>query len=261
MIIIYPCDMLDPRQPDAQFIAEVAAFKQADFRIGLIDLEALENGATRIKQADVQNQRVLYRGWMVTPAIYAQLEASVTQQGGTMITSLEAYQQSHYLPNWYPLIRNFTPETAIFPLDEHLINNITALNWNGYFIKDYVKSLKTELGSKITRPDDVAAVIEAMQHYRGTIEGGVCVRQIEEINPESERRYFVIHGRAYGADPEQALPSSVEQIAQRINSPFFSVDVVMRRDGAERIIEIGDGQVSDLVGWTAARFVEIWQTI
>jgi ATP-grasp domain, R2K clade family 3 len=34
--------------------------------------------------------------------------------------------------------------------------------------------------------------------------------------------------------------------------------VARRADGVERIVEIGDGQVSDLVGWSVERFVEIW---
>ena len=31
-----------------------------------------------------------------------------------------------------------------------------------------------------------------------------------------------------------------------------------RSDGVQRIVEIGDKQVSDLVGWTAERFVQLW---
>lgn len=37
---------------------------------------------------------------------------------------------------------------------------------------------------------------------------------------------------------------------------FISVDVVKRADGVDRVVEIGDGQVSDLVGRTAARFAK-----
>lgn len=40
---------------------------------------------------------------------------------------------------------------------------------------------------------------------------------------------------------------------------FFSVDIIERQDGIERIIEIKDGQVSDLVGWSIAAFVKIWK--
>jgi hypothetical protein len=36
------------------------------------------------------------------------------------------------------------------------------------------------------------------------------------------------------------------------------VDVARREDGVERVVEIGDGQVSDLVGWSVEQFVEIW---
>ncbi|WP_445251522.1 MULTISPECIES: ATP-grasp domain-containing protein [unclassified Microcoleus] len=43
-----------------------------------------------------------------------------------------------------------------------------------------------------------------------------------------------------------------------IHSKFFSVDAVEPQDGVKRIVEIGDGQVSDLVGWSAARFAQLW---
>ncbi len=32
----------------------------------------------------------------------------------------------------------------------------------------------------------------------------------------------------------------------------------MRKDGALRIVEVGDGQVSDLVGWNVEQFVALW---
>ncbi|WP_445304954.1 MULTISPECIES: ATP-grasp domain-containing protein [unclassified Microcoleus] len=43
-----------------------------------------------------------------------------------------------------------------------------------------------------------------------------------------------------------------------MHSKFFSVDAVERQDGVKRIVEIGDGQVSDLVGWSAGRFAQLW---
>jgi hypothetical protein len=50
----------------------------------------------------------------------------------------------------------------------------------------------------------------------------------------------------------------VAECAQRIKSQFFSIDAIDLKDGTKRIVEIGDGQVSDLVGWTADRFARIW---
>lgn len=82
------------------------------------------------------------------------------------------------------------------------------------------------------------------------------MRRVEEFIPESEQRYFVLNAQTHSATGD--VPPIVEQCAQRIRSPFFSVDVVQRGDGVLRIVEVGDGQVSDLVGWTPDQFVSIF---
>jgi len=55
-----------------------------------------------------------------------------------------------------------------------------------------------------------------------------------------------------------AIPEVVHACASRIRSPFFSVDVALREDGVACIVEIGDGQVSDLVGWDVDAFADLW---
>lgn len=97
-----------------------------------------------------------------------------------------------------------------------------------------------------------------MQKYRGKIEGGLCIRRVEPFRPETERRFFVIGGRAFASDADGEIPEVVEVCAARIQSPFFAVDVVQLAGGTDRIVEIGDGQVSDIVGWQSKRFAEIW---
>jgi hypothetical protein len=97
-------------------------------------------------------------------------------------------------------------------------------------------------------------------HGRREIEGGLCVRRVEPFITESERRYFVLEGKAFSADGQTA-PDLVQQVAARIPSPFFSVDVIRRKDGMLRVVEVGDGQVSDLVGWSPAAFVAMWTTV
>jgi hypothetical protein len=71
------------------------------------------------------------------------------------------------------------------------------------------------------------------------------------VYEKKERRTF-----RYGQGA--AIPEPVVFCADAIPSPFFSVDVARREDGVERVVEIGDGQVSDLVGWSVEQFVEIW---
>ncbi|MDO2128204.1 ATP-grasp domain-containing protein, partial [Escherichia coli] len=50
------------------------------------------------------------------------------------------------------------------------------------------------------------------------------------------------------------VPPRVEQEAQRIDCPFFSVDVVESTNGELRLMELGDGQASDRKQWPAACF-------
>ena len=128
-------------------------------------------------------------------------------------------------------------------------------------IKDYVKSLKTAGGSVVTSADEIKDVLANMEKFRGTIEGGIVLRKFEEFYPDSEKRYFVINGKFYGQESSFDLRhmNLLDQVSHAIPSPFYSVDIALRVDGVARIIEIGDGQVSDLVGWTPDRFAEIWK--
>jgi hypothetical protein len=200
---------------------------------------------------------VVYRGWMATVDEYANLVKAIEQAGGVPLTNLSEYLAAHYLPNWYPLLAEFTPETRVLPPDADLITELAALDWGSYFIKDFVKSLKTGRGSIVHDPIAAPEVVAELREYRGRIEGGICVRRVEEFVPESEQRYFVLRGIGHTASGGP-VPDLVRVCAERISSPFFSVDVICRRDGEFRIVEIGDGQVSDLVGWSVQRFASLW---
>ncbi len=204
-----------------------------------------------------RSSQVVYRGWMATEEEYANYIRAVEVAGANPITSRCEYLTSHHMPNWYPLISEFTPETHVFSPDADLVAELRRLGWDSYFIKDYVKSLKTGRGSIVREPTEAPALLEELRQYRGRIEGGICVRRFEDFLPESERRYFALNGVGHGSGREP-VPDVVRICAERIPCPFFSVDVVRRRDGLLRVVEIGDGQVSDLVGWTASEFASLW---
>jgi hypothetical protein len=242
--------------PDEQFRDQFAEVQKCGLGASIVCLEEL--GVTKRRAHQIPaGATVVYRGWMLSPAEYEQLVAHIRAYGATPFISLETYLASHYLPNWYPLIREHTAETMVFPADCDLVEQLKRLGWGKFFIKDYVKSLKTSVGSVVSKPEDVALVLSEMQKYRGIIEGGICVRRFEEYVPNSERRFFVINGKPHAQSGP--VPELVSECARRVTSPFFSVDAAMRSDGVLRIVEIGDGQVSDLVGWDVHRFAELWQ--
>ena len=233
------------------------SLRSAGFSTAVISLESLEDISPKISPAPPPGSNVIYRGWMLSPSDYQLMVNAIERVGASAFTSQSEYLATHYLPNWYPLITDLTPATKFYSVDDDLESALRGLGWEKFFIKDYVKSLKNSIGSIIDSPSKIGTVITEMHKFRGTIEGGICVRQVEEFIEGSEKRYFVINSKPFAAGNEK-IPDIVWTCAERISSKFFSVDVVERQDGMNRVVEIGDGQVSDLVGWSAERFAQLW---
>ena len=256
MHFLFPSDPIDPRQPDAAFQDQVNELRALGFGISRVSVDDLGQKDCKIRGAIPAGSTVVYRGWMLNPSEYQALVALIQKNGASPLTSLETYLACHYLPSWYPLVAEFTPETKVFPVIADLAAELKGLGWGKFFVKDYVKSLKTSVGSVLSKPEDIEHLRSEMEKFRGTVEGGVCVRRFEDFVPSSERRYFVIGNKPYS--PQSSIPEVVLECARRIKSSFFAVDVAQNTAGTERIVEIGDGQVSDLVGWTPSRFAQLW---
>ena len=256
MRVVFPADYFQVRQPDGAFVDQAAAFAAHGWGVSTLAFE----GDRVFRPALMPGETVLYRGWMLDGAGYRAFVGAVEAAGARVLTSLEAYLAAHHVPRWVPLLADVTPETVCFTDLDDLPGALAALGWDGFFVKDFVKSLKTRAGSRITRPDQIGEMLGRMAHSRGQIEGGVCVRRVEELDPASEVRFFVRAGRAYSADGSD-VPDLVREVTGRIASPFFSVDIARRADGVQRVVEVGDGQVSDLVGWTPAQFMAVWPDV
>lgn len=253
--IAFPCDYFNPTKADEYFTEQALACKKIDLHCAAINLETL-NSLSKISIG--QSNRILYRGWMRTKEEYQALYVAFKEQGISMMIDPQEYIQSHHLPNWYETIKDLTPQTVIFEYDGQLEGNIEALGWSHYFIKDYVKSLSTKQAPIVQSTEELKSLLVYMKQYRGSIEGGICVRKIEDLLVETEERYFVINGIAYGRTG--VVPDIVKTCANRLNQLFFTVDVCQNSKGQDRVVEIGDGQVSDLKKWTADEFYHMIQS-
>jgi hypothetical protein len=254
---LFPANPVRPAAVDETFADQLAALRDAGFTTSLCG-DAVIQGTSGLRNVPPA-ATVVYRGWMLTADEYERLAAAVAAVPAILLTSPAAYLAAHHLPNWYSLIAEHTPETRVLPTTADFEAELRAIGWDSYFVKDFVKSLKTARGSIVRDPSEVTAVVREMEQFRGEIEGGLCVRRVEPFIAETERRYFVLGGRPYAAGGG-AVPELVCEIANRIPSPFFSVDLITREDGVRRVVEVGDGQVSDLVGWSATDFAAIWLT-
>lgn len=251
LTVVYPADYFKPYQPDESFADEAQALASAGCQLLTWDHNGLH------AKGGLQPGKALYRGWMMTQAEYAAMVTDWARQGWIAHTPAEAYGACHYLHNAYPLLTEFTPQTQFVKEESELVETLEALNWPGYFLKDAVKSLKTAQGSMISEPEAALPWLQSFRHYRGQVEWPLSVRQLEDWQLDSECRWFVWKDKAWGPQPDLQVPEPVAAAQERLNSPFFSVDVVRNREGQWRLIEVGDGQVSDRVGWSLERFVEM----
>jgi len=257
--LIYPCDPLDVRQPDENYAEEFFAARAAGLSCSAFSIEDLERGGFRPAPGLEPGERVLYRGWMLDPVGYERLCESIARGGAEAVTSPDDYLRCHYLPNWYETCQDLTPPTVFLARSANFASELAPLDWPRYFVKDYVKSLTTARGSVAETPSQVAEIVDLIEKFRGRIDGGVCVRRFEELEPDTEERYFIVDGTAFAR--EGKVPDIVQEIASRIASPFFSADVVRRKDGLLRLVELGDGQVSDRKQWSTSRFVDVLSAV
>lgn len=229
--------------------------QNAGFTCFLFSSEDFELGEFKPRPANAFEGDILYRGWMLTPDRYAQLQEAIESKGATVVVTAENYRHCHYLPEWYEQCKDVTPRTIVLQNDGDFASSLSATGWTAYFVKDFVKSLTTSRGSVARNAAEVREVVDLIERFRGQLEGGVCIRELEDLMPDTEERYFVFRGRAFARDG--VVPELVNDIAGRIDSPFFSIDIALNSEGTPRLIELGDGQVSDRKKWPPSTFIEV----
>lgn len=247
MRIIFPYNPLEEKEADGPFHEEYVRFKSMGLECSLFDYDSLSFDDFSPKPRLNDGNIVLYRGWMMNPDLYSKLESLVVLKGCRLLTSLGDYVGSHHLPNWYESCKDFTSESYFFKNDNELEKNANTLGWESFFVKDFVKSNYSERGSIAHSLSEVSEIVRLIEEHRGEVEGGISLRKVEEYLPETEKRYFVLNGKVYSPDGE--IPEIVFNISKAYRAPFYSVDLIQRSDLVYRLVELGDGQVSDRKTW------------
>lgn len=254
MQLIYPANEFNSKQPDELFKDEYFAAKEAGLSCVLY---IQKQRGLEFCEPLIKNEEIIYRGWMLKPYVYSKLNNQIQRHGAQLITYPEYYEDCHHLPNWYDKLSQYTAQTIFCEKDDNFYEVLKSSTWNKYFIKDYVKSLTTTRGSVAETISDIPKIINLIEKYRGSIEGGICIREFEEYLPNTEERYFVFKNKIYSRTG--FIPSIVTEITNYVYSPFYSIDIVIDVLNNYRLIEIGDGQVSDYKNWDAEQFVQIFK--
>lgn len=263
--------MLQPRRPDEHYAAEAALAAELGATTALIDHDALTCGEVARAVARVPNGLgpAWYRGWMLTGDQYAALHRALAERGVDLATSPEQYRAAHELPGWYAGFAALTPATRWIPLRPNQIPAVEALAAvagklpsGPVMVKDYVKSRKSEPEAFFV-PDlaDVAALrrtAECFIERQGSdLAGGLVVRAFEPLTGTggraTEARVWWVRGEPVAVGPHPDQPDTVVEpdlagVAEAVAAlgcPFVTTDLAQRADGTWRVVEVGDGGVSD----------------
>jgi hypothetical protein len=249
MTLIVPADPLRPRRADEHFAAEAAAARAAGIDVVLVDHDRLSRG-----DASAAVDGAVYRGWMLRSEHYALLTG--------LRTSAAQYRQAHELPGWYATLATVTPETV-------WTTGFSRADFDGAratlaagpaVLRDYTKSMKHYWHEAAFIPDladgeaawAVAARFLELRDDERT--GGFVLRRFEDFVGPELRTWWVdgecrIVGPHPDLPPETVVPQpdlgAVTPLVAKLGLPFVTVDVVQRADGVLRVVELGDGQVSD----------------
>lgn len=264
MLLLVPSDPIHPRRVDQHFAPEAEAARALSVEVRTIDHDAVTAGDLRaaIRFVDEPSDDAVYRGWMVRSEHYGLLATALAVRDVSLRTSPEAYRRAHELPGWYDLFSVFTPVSRW--LTSAGVEDIDALlrdlPTGAAVLKDYVKSMKHHWTEAAFIPDtaDSEAVRSIASRFLELREedlvGGIVVREFESF-VGAEARTWWMRGvcklvTAHPDSPEDPPPhnmpvQSISAAVETLAAPFITVDWAQRVDGRWRVIEVGDGQVSD----------------
>ena len=213
------------------------------------------------------------------PAFYSAL----SDEGIKLIHTPEQYVRCGELPNWYPLIKEFTPKSVWFD-SIPTVKEITDYFELPLFIKGARQTSKhNKRLSIIENVDQLEATLTAyandsILHWQRLVcreyvkLKSVGMAHANEIPPSYEFRTFWWRGKFVGAGRYWYLANDYQwttteksdalaiagDVAQRVDVPFLVVDLAQTDTGDWIVIECNDGQESGYAGLSP--FV-LWRNI
>ncbi|MBM2623807.1 ATP-grasp domain-containing protein [Actinoplanes sp. LDG1-06] len=256
MMLLVPCDVLNPRRADDHLAAEAQAARALGHRVGLIDHDALTAGdaARAVARIPADGDTAVYRGWMLTAPAYAGFVTALSARGVTMRTSAEQYRRGHELPGWYDTLEPFTP-LSVWTSGAHrdaFDKARSALGRGPAVIRDYTKSMKhywheAAYIPELTDADAAWKVARRLHELRGDdFTGGFVLRRFEEFTGAEARTWWIdgtcclVTAHPDTADQSPAADLPLPQLAgavAELGLPFVTVDLAAQRDGTWRVAE------------------------
>ena len=233
-------------------------------------IESLEE-ALYYKKDYPKNEKVFWLGFVPKYEAYKSVYEILKTKGLELINAPEEFSKSEYFDQFYPFIKEDSIESGIA---SNLVEAKKIANKLGYplFLKGTIQSLK-KFGWENCIANSELELIEIFNKLKSKNDfslGKIIIRKFIELKhneiggnsiPKAhEYRFFVLNEKIIdysyywnGENPFRIHPSELASIkrmvlknAKKIKVPYISVDVGETVHDGWKIIEIGDGQFSDI---------------
>ncbi len=265
MLLLVPADPLNPRRADEHFRREATAARNLGIPVAYIDHDALARpaaGPAAVAGVPADSDAI-YRGWMLNADQYETFAQLLNQRDVVLRTDPSRYRKAHELPGWALTLQPVTAETVwtvgadLSAFEQACIR----LERGPAVLRDYTKSLKHHWDEAMFIADvsDLPKARRTATRFldlRGEdFAGGLVLRRFETfVGPELrtwwiDGRLELVTNHPDTADDAPAVVPKLQRVAPLVAAlelRFVTVDVTRHRDGTWWVIELGDGQVSDL---------------
>ncbi len=233
-------------------------------------VESLEE-ALYYKRSYQKNEKVFWLGFVPRYEDYETVYEILKTRNLDLINSPEEFSKSEYFDQFYPFIKEDSIESGIA---SNIIEAKTIADKLGYplFLKGAIQSLK-KFGWENCIANSESELIEIFNRLKFKDDfslGKIIIRELVELRhneiggngiPKAhEYRFFVLNGEIIdysyywnGDNPFRLKKSELELLktmvlknAKRVDVPYISVDVGETVKYGWKVIEIGDGQFSDI---------------
>lgn len=268
--ILFPNEPYNRKEVDSSYKSEYNVSKTIGMVSYFYDYDVFVDDGKLISNIDFTDPcTIIYRGWMLKPEKYTELYNTILDKSSGFIKLINdptEYRNCHCFPNVYDLIKKYTPRMVM--VDNHnlvmqyksILNNIEY----DFFIKDHVKSAKTDKGvEKIDRNIscfDLMKKVNDFVNERGKLfTGGIVLKEFVNLKKidgkTNEWRCFFLNGKMLNLIQNSNLETEsfpslelIYEVNRKLicSSKFFTVDFAQLEDDSWIVIETGDGQVSGL---------------
>lgn len=274
--ILFPNEPFNRKQVDSAFLDEFKICQIGGIKTYFFDHEELIDNDKFVTDIDPNDKCVLiYRGWMLKPEQYIKLYHKILERTNgyvTLLNSPKQYEYLHCFPNIYNYIKGYTPKIVLLNDWETIVDMFTIkkeIDFD-FFIKDHVKSIKTDKGIEriekdITMMSLYNKVHEFIKERGNLFTNGIVFKEFVDLKKSEngtpyEWRAFFLYDKLVDMSVNintneniKNIPSPPKEFVQNIGnilskrSNFFTFDMAMTEQHRRWIVlETGDGGVSGL---------------